>query len=161
MYLRSINKWYRIKLCRKNKKNKMRTDRIIPVGLKDKIKILVVEDNLLCRKLVAFVLKNWGYRYDECANGKQALENIKLEKYDLILMDVQMPEMNGHETTRYIRKNLELGIPIIGMTIHSDPREREKCLISGMNDYIEKPINEEELYNVITNYLFATVVLNQ
>jgi len=138
----------------------MKTDRVIPDELKDKIKILVVEDNLMSRKLAAFVLKNWGYKYDECTNGKQALENIKLDKYDLILMDIQMPEMDGYETTRYIRKKLELGLPIIAMTSHSDPGERERCLSAGMNDYIAKPIKEEELYNIITNYLFTTVVLN-
>lgn len=139
----------------------MKTDRIIPDVLKAKIKILIIEDNLLSRKLAVFVLKAWGYRYDECANGKLAIENLKLHKYDLILMDIQMPEMNGYETTKYIRRTLELGLPIIAMTSRSNPGEREKCLTAGMNDYIAKPINEEELYNVITNYLFTTVVLSQ
>lgn len=139
----------------------MKTDRVIPEALKPNIKILVVEDNLLSRKLAAFVLKDWGYKYDECANGKLAIENLKLHKYDLILMDIQMPELNGYDTTRYIRKNLELGLPIIAMTSSSSPGEREKCLMAGMNDYIAKPIKEEELYNIITNYLFTTVVLNQ
>src|SRR5476651_1584185 len=101
----------------------MKTDRVIPDELKEKIKILVVEDNLMSRKLAAFVLKNWGYKYDECANGNQALQNIKIHKYDLILMDIQMPELNGYDTTKYIRKKLELGLPIIAMTSHSDPGE--------------------------------------
>lgn len=139
----------------------MKTDRVIQNELKAKIKILVVEDNLLSRKLLGFMFKHWGYRFDECSNGKLAIENIRLHKYDLILMDIQMPEMNGHETTGYIRKNLKLGLPIIAMTSHSNPEEREKCLLSGMNDYIAKPINEEELYNLVTNYLFTTVVLNR
>ena len=138
----------------------MKTDRVIPTEFKEKIKILVVEDNLLSRKLATFMLKNWGYRYDECPNGKEALENMKIHKYDLILMDIEMPEMNGYDTTKFIRKKLELGLPIIAMTAHSDPGEREKCLLAGMNDYIAKPIQEEELYNVVTNYLYTTVVLN-
>lgn len=139
----------------------MKTDRVIQDELKAKIKILVVEDNLLSRKLLGFILKNWGYKYDECSNGKLAIENIIIHNYDLILMDIQMPEMNGHETTIYIRKNLKLGLPIIAMTSHSNIEERENCLLSGMNDYIAKPINEEELYNLVTNYLFTTVVLNK
>jgi CheY-like chemotaxis protein len=138
----------------------MLTDRIIPPGLKKKIKILVVEDNPLNQKLAGFMLANWGYKYDICSNGRQALEYLKLNSYDLILMDIQMPEMNGYETTQYIRKNLELGLPIIAMTSQSSPHERERCLVNGLNDYIEKPIKEEELYNLIINYLFSTVVEN-
>lgn len=138
----------------------MKTDRIIQDEVKAKIKLLVVEDNLLSRKFLGFMLKNWGYKFDECSNGKLAIENITIHKYDLILMDIQMPELNGHETTKYIRRTLKLGLPIIAMTSHSTEEEREKCLLSGMNDYMAKPIKEEELYNIITNYLFTTVVLN-
>ena len=138
----------------------MLTDRVIPEELKNKINILVVEDNLLGRKLIGFLLKKWGFRFDVCANGKLALENLKLNKYDLILMDIQMPEMDGHETSKYIREKLKLGLPIIAMTSHADEEERKKCLISGMVDYIAKPISEEELYNLTVNYLFTTVVEN-
>ncbi len=138
----------------------MLTDRVIPEELKTKIKILVVEDNLLGRKLTAFLLQKWGFHFDACANGKLAVENLKLTNYDLILMDVQMPEMDGHETTKYIRSKLKLGLPIIAMTSHASEEERKKCLMSGMNDYISKPIVEEELYNLTVNYLFTTVVEN-
>jgi CheY-like chemotaxis protein len=136
----------------------MLTDRIIPEDLKEKINILVVEDNLLGRKLSSFLLEKWGFHYDTCSNGKQALENLKIKKYDLILMDIQMPEMDGHETTKYIRQKLKLGLPIIAMTSHATEEERKKCLSSGMNDYLAKPIVEEELYNLTVNYLFSTVV---
>jgi CheY-like chemotaxis protein len=138
----------------------MLTDRVIPEDLKGKIKILVVEDNPLNQKLAAFMLANWGFKHDICSNGKQALERIRLNTYDLILMDIQMPEMDGYDTTRYIRTELELGLPIIAMTSQVVPGEREKCLVAGMNDYIEKPIKEEQLYNLIINYLFSTVVEN-
>ena len=138
----------------------MITDRVIPEELKEKINILVVEDNLLGRKLIGFLLKKWGFHYDVCANGKLALENLKINKYDLILMDIQMPEMDGHETSKYIRAKLNLGLPIIAMTSHATEEERKKCLISGMVDYIAKPIVEEELYNLTVNYLFTTVVDN-
>lgn len=139
----------------------MLTDRVIPPELKDRIRILVVEDNLLGRKLAAFMLKNWGFHFDVCANGKLAIDQLKINKYDLILMDVQMPEMNGYEATRYIRKEMELGLPIIAMTSHASEEERSRCLSSGMNDYLTKPIKEEELYNLTVNYLFTTVVQNQ
>jgi CheY-like chemotaxis protein len=138
----------------------MVTDRVIPQELKDKIKILVVEDNILNQKLAGFMIKKWGFQYDICENGKLAIENPNLNKYDLILMDIQMPEMNGYETTQYIREHLKLGVPIIAMTSHVMPGEREKCLSFGMTDYISKPIREEEFYNLITNYLFVTVVEN-
>ncbi len=134
------------------------TDRVIPQSLKDKIKILVVEDNRLNQKLAGFMLKEWGFKYDISANGKKALEALKSNTYDLILMDIQMPEMNGTETAEYIRKKLKLGLPIIAMTAHAMPGEKEKCLEMGMTDFITKPINEIELYNLITNYLFSSVV---
>ena len=136
----------------------MVTDRVIPSELKDKIKILVVEDNPLNQKLADFMLANWGFKHDICTNGKLALELLKLNSYDLILMDILMPEMDGFQTTQYIRRNLELGLPIIAMTSHAIPGEREKCLSAGMTDYIEKPVKEEQLYNLIINYLFSTVV---
>lgn len=138
----------------------MITDRVIPAELKEKINILVVEDNLLGRKLIGFLLKKWGFHFDVCANGKLALENLKINKYDLVLMDVLMPEMDGHETAKYIRDKLKLGLPIIAMTSNATEDERKKCLISGMVDYIAKPIVEEELYNLTVNYLFTTVVEN-
>jgi CheY-like chemotaxis protein len=138
----------------------MLTDRKIPEELKEKIKILVVEDNLLNQKLAGFMLKGWGFRYDIAANGKLALEMLKLNTYDLILMDIQMPDMDGYEATRNIRGKLNLGIPIIATTSSASEEERQRCLSIGMTDYLTKPIKEEELYNLVTNYLFATVVEN-
>src|ERR1035437_3144333 len=136
----------------------MITDKIIPQKLKDKIKILVVEDNLLNQNLAGFMLKDWGFKYTICSNGKNALDNLKSNTYDLILMDIQMPELNGHETAEHIRRKLKLELPIIAMTAHAMPGEKEKCLRVGMTDYISKPINEIELFNMITNYLFSSVV---
>jgi len=139
----------------------MITDRIIPQDIKEKIKILVVEDNLLCRKLIMFLLKNWGFQHDVCANGKLAIENIKLNKYDLILMDIRMPEMDGYETAKCIRGEMGLGLPIIAITSHSSDEERSRCLIAGIDDYITKPLKEEELYNIAVNYLYTAVVENK
>jgi CheY-like chemotaxis protein len=136
------------------------TDRVIPAHLKEKINILVVEDNLLSRKLIAFWLKNWGFKFDCVANGKLAIENLKLNKYDIILMDVQMPGLNGYETVQYIRKQMKLGLPVIAMTSQASEEDRQRCLKAGMNDFATKPLEEIELYNLVVNYLFITVVDN-
>jgi CheY-like chemotaxis protein len=136
----------------------MVTDREIPLEIKERIRILIVEDNLLCRKLLVFLVNNWGFKYDTCANGKCAIDNLKLEKYDLMIMDIQMPEMNGYDAAKKIRNEMKLGLPIIAVTSHASEEERKRCLSAGMNDYLPKPINEEALYNLIVNYLYVTVV---
>jgi len=138
----------------------MRTDRIIPPELKSKIRIMVVEDNLLNQKLASFMLKSWGFEHAIYGNGRLAVEALKNEHYDLIILDIQMPEMNGYETSVFIRNELKRGMPIIATTSHCSPEERERCLSCGMTDYLSKPIKEEELYNLVTNYLFTTVVEN-
>lgn len=143
---------------RSQRNKKMTADRIIPYQLKDKIKILVVEDNLLNQKLAGFMLTDWGFQYDICANGQLALEKLKFNKYDLVLMDIQIPELNGYETTHEIRETLNLSLPIIAMTAYALSGEKEKCLSAGMTDYISKPINEAELYGRIEKYLCLNVV---
>lgn len=116
------------------------------------IKVLVVEDNILNQKLASFMLKDWGFDFDICANGKLATEKLKTNSYDIILMDIQMPEMNGYEATQFIRKELNLTIPIIAMTAHALPDEKERCVGYGMTDYISKPIKENDLKNMIHIY---------
>jgi CheY-like chemotaxis protein len=91
------------------------------------------------------ILENFGYRYEVACNGKEALQKFASGKYSLILMDVEMPVMDGHETTRRIRaleheKNLPHQI-IIAMTAHAVRGEKEKCIDAGMDDYISKPFN--------------------
>ncbi len=125
---------------------------------KKTIRILVVEDNLLNQKLAGFMLSDWGFKYDILSNGKFAIENLKFKTYDLILLDIQMPELNGYETAQHIRKILRLELPIIAMTAHAMPGEKEKCLSVGMTDYISKPINEPELLNMLKNYLSPAIV---
>ena len=122
----------------------------------DGIHVLVVEDNLMNQKLAGFMLKDWGLDFDVCGNGKLAIEKLKTNTYHLILMDIQMPEMNGYETTEYIREHLKLNIPVIAMTAHALPGEKEKCLSFGMTDYISKPIKELDLRNLITKYINLT-----
>jgi CheY-like chemotaxis protein len=134
------------------------TDRFIPESVREKINILVVEDNLLSRKLITFWLKKWHFKFDSVANGELAIENLKLNKYDLILLDVQMPEMNGYETVKYIRNEMGLGLPVIAITSQVSEEERKRCLMAGMNDFAPKPLQEIELYNLVVNYLFITAV---
>lgn len=119
----------------------------------DKIKILIVEDNLLNQKLAAFMITDFGYAFDICGNGKLAVDKLKQDVYDLVLMDIQMPEMDGYEATGVIREKLMLNIPIIAMTAHAMPGEKDKCLGFGMTDYISKPIKETDLHNLIIKYI--------
>ncbi len=113
-----------------------------PIG---KIKILLVEDNELNQKLAKRVLTGFGFDMDIAVNGKIALEKLKLENFDLILMDLQMPEMDGYQATQEIRKSLKLNLPIMAMTAHSLVGEKDKCIEMGMNDYISKPFNAIDL----------------
>jgi CheY-like chemotaxis protein/nitrogen-specific signal transduction histidine kinase len=115
-------------------------------------KILVAEDNIMNQHLIKHLLKTWGFEYDLVFNGMQAVEALKNKKYDLVLMDIQMPEMDGHFATRVIRNELRSTVPVIAMTAHAMAGEREKCINSGMNDYLSKPIHEETLYNFIMKY---------
>jgi CheY-like chemotaxis protein len=138
----------------------MVTDRVIPQNIKENIRILIVEDSVFCQKQASIMLHTWGFTYDICDNGAAAIEILKSRKYDLILMDIEMPEMDGFQTTVKIRNDLKLGMPIIATTARVTEEDRQKCLSLGMNDYIPKPLNEEQLYNLVTNYLFTTVVEN-
>ena len=109
--------------------------------------ILLVEDNVVNQKLALRVLSRLGYRADVAANGREAVEAVELRRYDLVLMDVQMPEMDGLEATRRIVEALPPGARprIIAMTASAMDGDRERCLDAGMDGYIAKPINVEEL----------------
>jgi len=119
------------------------------------IRILIVEDNEMNQLLVVKVLRNKGYITDVAENGKIALEKYEANDYDIILMDIQMPEMDGYETTRNIRKlqGSKRDIPIIAMTARNIKGELKRCLDMGMNDYIPKPFNANELYEKINSLI--------
>jgi signal transduction histidine kinase/DNA-binding NarL/FixJ family response regulator len=116
--------------------------------------ILLAEDNVLNQKLAAGYLGNFGLKLDIAENGLEAIEKLKLKKYDLILMDIQMPIIDGYNATAIIRKELLLTIPIVAMTAHIMTGEKEKCMKFGMNDYITKPFKEAELYQILKKLLF-------
>jgi PAS domain S-box-containing protein len=121
---------------------------------KHNLRILLAEDNEINRKLALKVLEKGGYHADAVTNGKEVLEALKKKRYDLILMDVQMPEMDGFEATAAIRKMEPEGerIPIIAMTAHAMKGDEERCLQAGMDDYISKPIKPAVLFEKINKW---------
>lgn len=149
----SFNIPYKIAEEIEEKKKSDNIDKNKQIVLNTNTKVLVVEDNLMNQKLAGFMLKDWGFDFDICSNGKLAVEKLKTHSYNIVLMDIQMPEMNGYEATEFIRTQLKLTLPIIAMTAHALPGEKEKCLSFGMTDYISKPIKENDLRNLITKYL--------
>ena len=113
------------------------------------IKVLVVEDIALNQLLMKTLLDDFGFDRDIAANGKIAIEKLKTKSYDIILMDLQMPEMNGFEATEYIRNIMHSKIPIIALTADVTTVDLAKCKAVGMNDYIAKPVDERLLYSKI------------
>jgi CheY-like chemotaxis protein len=104
------------------------------------------------QRLIKHLMNNWNFNFDMVFNGAQALEALKKQHYDLILMDIQMPEMDGYTAAAFIRSEFKSSIPIIAMTAHAMAGEKEKCLKAGMDDYLSKPINEEMMYEMIGKY---------
>ncbi len=126
---------------------------------KNNIKILLAEDNLVNQKVAYNLLSEEGYHVVIANNGHEVLNLLKKEPFDLILMDIQMPEMSGMEATQAIRtQEQETGkhIPIIAVTAHAMKGDREKCIEAGMDDYISKPVNPKQLYDVIKNFYSDT-----
>lgn len=113
------------------------------------IHILVVEDILLNQLLMKTLLDDFGFECDIVSNGKIAIEKMENIKYDIILMDLQMPILNGFETTEFIRTKMKSTIPIIALTADVTTVDLAKCKLVGMDDYLAKPVNEKLLYNKI------------
>jgi len=120
-------------------------------------RILVVEDNAINQKVAQGLLKKFGVRVDLAANGEEALTSLASLPFDLVLMDCQMPVMDGYEATQQIRhsssKVLNREIPIIAMTANSMEGDREKCIAVGMNDFITKPVNPNKLQEILKSWL--------
>jgi len=127
---------------------------LVAEPLRKKIKVLVAEDNQMNQKLLQHLLAQWQIDFDMVHNGAEAVTALQERQrdYAMVLMDIQMPEVDGYTATEKIRHDLNLEIPIIAMTAHALTGEREKCLGAGMDDYISKPLNEEELYKLINKY---------
>ncbi len=129
-----------------------------------KLKILLAEDNIVNQKLALILLGKYGFDVDAVINGKEAVAALRRSHYDMVFMDVQMPEMDGYEATTMIRNPdsgvLNNDIPIIAMTAYAMTGDREKCIESGMDDYISKPILPETLFEVIAK-TFSYIDENQ
>jgi len=117
------------------------------------IKLLLAEDNELNQIIALAYLNRWEIETDTAFNGVEAINMIKGKEYDIILMDIQMPVMDGIKATQIIRNELKMDTPIIALTAHALNEEKEKYMLSGLNDYITKPIDENRLYNAILNQL--------
>lgn len=116
-------------------------------------RILVVEDNIINQRVIIKTLENSGIHTTLADNGFSAIELLKHQKFDLIIMDIQMPEIDGRETTVKIRKELGLDIPIIAMTASVLADESDKCKAAGMNEYISKPFVKEDLFEKILLFI--------
>jgi PAS domain S-box-containing protein len=123
-------------------------------------RVLVAEDNPTNQKVALSMLKRLGYRADAVANGREALKALQMLPYDLVLMDVQMPEMDGLEATRRFR-SLESGaarhLPIIAMTAHASTSDRDRCLEAGMDDFVTKPVQRDSLGRILAARLVSAV----
>lgn len=117
------------------------------------IKVLVVEDIPLNQLLMKTLLDDFGFEHDIAGTGKIAIEKLHNKSYDIILMDLQMPEMNGFEATKFIRNQMDSQIPIIALTADVTTVDLKKCKAVGMNDYISKPVDERLLYRKIIDLL--------
>jgi signal transduction histidine kinase/ligand-binding sensor domain-containing protein/DNA-binding response OmpR family regulator len=115
------------------------------------LKIMVAEDNLINQKMILKVLDKLGYKPELATNGKEVIKKLDEQYFDMILMDVQMPEMDGLEATRYIRKNYDMQPIIVAMTANAMVEDREECLNAGMDDYTSKPLKIESLINILKN----------
>jgi CheY-like chemotaxis protein len=124
------------------------------------IRVLVAEDIALNQLLMKTLLDDFGFEHDIASNGKIAIEKMQEKHYDIILMDLQMPEMNGFEATHYIRKSMKSRIPIIALTADVTTTDIEKCKTVGMDDYIAKPVDERMLYNKIIQLLKKPVIMS-
>ena len=120
-----------------------------------RLKILLAEDNIVNQKLAAKMLENRGHHVHVASDGQKAIDALTRERYDLVLMDIQMPEMDGLEATERIRDREEqegIHTPIVAMTAHAMKGDRERCVAAGMDDYLSKPIKAADLYDVIDRW---------
>ncbi len=130
---------------------------LIPAEIRQRIRLLLVEDDLVNQQVAMRMIERIGYRADAVDNGRSALDRLAHTAYDLILMDCQMPELDGYSATREIRRREGSGhrIPVIGLTAHALAGDRDICLRAGMDDYLSKPVMPEDLAEIIDKWACA------
>ncbi|MBI4719392.1 MAG: response regulator [Planctomycetes bacterium] len=117
-------------------------------------RVLLVEDNPVNRRVAQGILERGGYDVTTAENGCQAVDKLRQWSFDVVLMDVQMPEMDGLQATELLRQDPQFArLPIIAMTAHAMKEDRDRCLAAGMNDYITKPVRAEELYKMVAKWM--------
>jgi two-component system, sensor histidine kinase and response regulator len=140
-----------------------RKSEMAPVQAEKKdLRILVVEDDLTNQKVALFILAALGYTADIAGGGSEALHAFEEKRYDIIFMDIQMPGMDGLETTariRAIEKDTGNHTSIIAVTAHTMPGYREDCLAAGMDNYIEKPVNKQVLAEILSSFTSAATAM--
>lgn len=120
------------------------------------LRILVAEDNFINQKLMGKLIHSKGWECVLVGDGSEVVNEIKNSRFDMVLMDISMPDMDGYQATRLIRE-FDAEIPIIAITANAIMGFREKCIESGMNDYIAKPFKKEELFVIMEKYLPASI----
>lgn len=125
--------------------------------------VLLVEDNDINRLYASSILKMWGCHFETAENGVVALEKIRNNDFDVVLMDIQMPVMDGFETTKAIRQGdpKKSKVPIIALTANATQKDFENCITAGMNDCITKPFTQEDLFQALTKYLGRKLTIKQ
>ncbi|MGV8118453.1 MAG: response regulator [Candidatus Xenobiia bacterium LiM19] len=138
---------------------------IVPNKERERYRILLAEDNYVNQKVAMGLLQKLGFRADNVGNGKEAIRALGMIPYDLVLMDLQMPEMDGFETTAFIRdkdsKVINHNVPVIAITAHSMKGDRERCLKAGMNNYVSKPFRMDEISRILDYELSLTSELKE
>ncbi len=142
------------KIAEKTNGNGHKSDEQQPIVDTSEVKILIADDNAVNQKVALLMLKSLGYRADVAENGVEVLDALRRRQYDIVLMDVQMPEMDGLEATRRIRREWKdkKQPRIIAMTANAMRGDREECLEAGMDDYLSKPVRKEELRDAVGKF---------
>lgn len=125
----------------------------LPANSTDKLQILVVDDNEVFKMYIQNALDHLGYVAVFASDGKECINRLVGESFACVLMDIHMPDMNGHEAATFIRKNLRLDLPIIGTSASAYPEDREKSLHAGMDDHVDKLLSMEQLNNLLKKWI--------
>lgn len=139
---------------RRHRKSEIHPDNLHEMNKIKGARVLVVEDNAINQEIAVEFLRDVGIRTEIANNGRECIDILEKENFDLVLMDIQMPEMDGLEATRILRNQKKIThLPIIAMTAHAMTGDRQKSLDAGMNDHINKPVTPEKLYKILLSFI--------